>query len=579
VNLLRRPTRAALWLLVPIGFFVWAVASLWPHTIDDTYIYVLYAKNQVEGNGLVFNLGQRVDAMSNYLWVLVMALGGHLGAPILGWAKAVSAVLSTAQLVLAWWLTRLAIDATLGEPVAPAAPKPKKKGKKKTKGDAPEPPPPAPDAAWFWRDALACLTPAMMVLQPGTAYYSANGLGTPLFTLLTLLGVALHLHDLVRSGRPDRPWCYAPLAIASLTRPEAPLFLVAVAAHRGWLLLGPAKGGSWPEAGAETASRPLRTELVALGLAVALPVAGHLGRYVYYGDFLNTFYCKPSTFFQNPTAAVGYVHDFAATHGVLLGGALLVGWAAALWKAPRWRVAGLLLMMAGAHFVFILYSGGDWMAQYRFFQPVLALMYGAAVVGLARLERHRAAAWIVAGLCLLGTGNVRQFIEDLDSNTVYDHAHRSQVNVEVAHWMAENLRPGAGLITDEIGAIGLYSGLVIHDQWGIVDRELAHMFHDTGFNPYNTAPDDPLRTKSLTAIADILVAREPEYVLLDSVEANPAPGQFDERKLNPYTMRELYRRIRYEYRYVRSFPVMEASDIEFRAKTFLLFERKDLAGR
>ena len=191
MNLLRRPTRAALWLLVPIGFFVWAVASLWPHTIDDTYIYVLYAKNQVEGNGLVFNLGQRVDAMSNYLWVLVMALGGHLGAPILGWAKAVSAVLSTAQLVLAWWLTRLAIDATLGEPVAPAAPKPRKKGKKK-KGDAPEPPPPAPDAAWFWRDALACLTPAMMVLQPGTAYYSANGLGTPLFTLLTLLGVALH---------------------------------------------------------------------------------------------------------------------------------------------------------------------------------------------------------------------------------------------------------------------------------------------------------------------------------------------------------------------------------------------------
>lgn len=550
------PSRGAALLALPLGFFLLAASWLWPHTVDDTYIYVLYAKNWVEGNGLVFNIGDRVDAMSNFLWVMLMAAGGKVGLPILGWTKALGVLTGAAHLVLAWWMARLAIDLVRPGAVDPA---------EATR-----------------RDALACLVPMLMVVQPGTPYYATAGLGTPLFTLLTVTGVGLHLLDLKRHGAPRSAWCYLPLSIAALTRPEAPLFLVAVAAHRGWLMLGPRAERAWPggealPARSTSLRQRLEPELLALAAAVALPVIVWIPRYLYFGDFVNTYYCKPSTFFQNPGAAFTYVGDFAASHGLLTGIVLLAATIPALLSPPARRVAGLLLGIAGLHVAFVFYSGGDWMAQHRFFQPTLALLYATVVCGVALLRGWTGPAAVLVGvLSLASAPHVAEFTRDLEANFKYDHAHRSQRNVEVALWMADNLRPGAGIITDEIGAIGLYSGLVVLDQWGIVDRELAHMFHDTGFNPYNTSPELPLRTESLARIADILVSRNPEYVLLDYVSPPPVGNTYDPRFLNSFTMLELHARMGQGYRYVRAFPIMESGSREYPPKTFLLFERVDL---
>ncbi len=542
-----------------MGFLLLASSWLWPHTVDDTYIYVQYAKNWIEGNGLVFNIGDRVDAMSNFLWVMLMAAGGKIGLPILGWTKALGGFVGLAQLVLAWWTARLGIDLVLQAQDGAAELDERR-----------------------WRDAAACLLPMLMLVQPGTVFYATAGLGTHLFTATGLAGVTLHLWDLKRHGAPRSAWCYLPLSIAALTRPEAPLFLVAVAAHRGWLLLGPRKGWSWPDAELLPATEAslvqrLRPELTALAAAVALPIIVWIPRYLYFGDFVNTYYCKPSTFFQNPGAAFTYVGDFAASHGWLLGLALIGGCVPALLRAPARRVAGIFLGVAGVHIAFVFYSGGDWMAQFRFFQPTLALLYAVPVVGLALLGPWRTPAAVLVGvLALVGTSNVVQFTEDLEANVIYDHAHRSQRNVEVAKWMADNLIPGAGIVTDEIGAIGVYSGLEVLDQWGIVDRELAHHFHETGFNPYNTSPELPLRTESLAWIADTLLDRNPEYVMLDYVGFAPPGPYYEVNQLNPLTMFELHARMGRDYRYVRAFPIMDTPTLEHGPKTFLLFQRADL---
>ena len=42
--------------------------------IDDAYISFRYAKNLAEGNGLVYNIGQRVEGYTNFLWTLLIAL-------------------------------------------------------------------------------------------------------------------------------------------------------------------------------------------------------------------------------------------------------------------------------------------------------------------------------------------------------------------------------------------------------------------------------------------------------------------------------------------------------------------------
>jgi hypothetical protein len=47
--------------------------------VDDAYISFRYARNLVEGHGLVFNQGERVEGYSNFLWVLLIAAGMKLG--------------------------------------------------------------------------------------------------------------------------------------------------------------------------------------------------------------------------------------------------------------------------------------------------------------------------------------------------------------------------------------------------------------------------------------------------------------------------------------------------------------------
>ncbi|MCP4593055.1 MAG: hypothetical protein GY842_20160, partial [bacterium] len=55
---------------------------------EDAYISFRYARNLVEGAGLVYNLGERVEGYTNFLWVLMIAGGMRLGADPVGLSQA-----------------------------------------------------------------------------------------------------------------------------------------------------------------------------------------------------------------------------------------------------------------------------------------------------------------------------------------------------------------------------------------------------------------------------------------------------------------------------------------------------------
>ena len=50
--------------------------------IDDTYIFLRYARNLADGNGPVFNVGERVEGFSSPLWTILLGLAGFLGADL-----------------------------------------------------------------------------------------------------------------------------------------------------------------------------------------------------------------------------------------------------------------------------------------------------------------------------------------------------------------------------------------------------------------------------------------------------------------------------------------------------------------
>jgi len=78
------------------------VASAWSMRwiCDDAFIAFRYARNWAEGNGLVFNLGERVEGYTNFLWTALLAGFHRIG-------------LDLAQLSLVCSLTSLALTVVL----------------------------------------------------------------------------------------------------------------------------------------------------------------------------------------------------------------------------------------------------------------------------------------------------------------------------------------------------------------------------------------------------------------------------------------------------------------------------------
>jgi hypothetical protein len=67
---------AALAISIAIALlFVWEVRSAPPATIDDAYITFSFSKNVALGHGPVYGHGEVVEGYSNFLWMLVVALG------------------------------------------------------------------------------------------------------------------------------------------------------------------------------------------------------------------------------------------------------------------------------------------------------------------------------------------------------------------------------------------------------------------------------------------------------------------------------------------------------------------------
>lgn len=74
VQAIRRQWNGTLFFMVIVLTLAlgWAWHLRW--LCDDAFISFRYAKNLVEGHGLVFNVGEKVEGYTNFLWTLLMAL-------------------------------------------------------------------------------------------------------------------------------------------------------------------------------------------------------------------------------------------------------------------------------------------------------------------------------------------------------------------------------------------------------------------------------------------------------------------------------------------------------------------------
>ncbi|HET9299743.1 MAG TPA: hypothetical protein VFO11_07335 [Candidatus Polarisedimenticolaceae bacterium] len=226
---------------------------------DDAFISFRYAANLVDGLGLVFNAGERVEGFSNFLWTLLLTPSLALGADPVAPAQVLGIVFYAATL-------GLLVVCTL---------------RRRT-----------------FRVPVAALG---LALHLHARIFATGGLETALFTFLVTATVTVTMD--ARGGRGYAlASCLA--LLAALTRPDGAIFLL-------WPLLGALIQERRPSS--------LTAAVLPAGVLGGLYLAWKLH---YYGEILpNTFYAKSASEGRYPQGLL-YLRLYFQTYWPLLAGLL-----------------------------------------------------------------------------------------------------------------------------------------------------------------------------------------------------------------------------------------------------------------
>lgn len=335
-------------------------------TSEEGFVYYRIVKNVLEGDGPVFNVGERVEAFTGPLWLALLALGRALtpAAVHLEWiGVGLGLVMSVAGLAAATWAAHLLWSPRSGDRPGPAA--------------------------------IALPLGALVIAAlPPFWDFATSGLETGL-AFLWLGGNFLGLVVLGTGRGADRgsfvDGLRSPLSLAvtislgPLVRPDLALFALA------FLIL------------LVSLDRPrsARRVGVLVGLGVAIPLGYQVFRMGYFASLGPTATLARQAEGDSWGRGLVYLSDFAVPYALWLPLAVLVGWAAfagrALWRRGERRRALLVATPIAAslvHALWVVRLGGDTMHARLLLPSVFALLLPVAVV----VPTRRSAAVLVAAL-------------------------------------------------------------------------------------------------------------------------------------------------------------------------------------
>ncbi len=406
------------------------LAAVGDWRVDDAYITFSFSKNLATGHGPTFSHGVRVEGYSNFLWMLVMAVGYVFRHDLAayGAARVLSVILLALMAVGVWRLCRRR-------------------------------------AGWVASAAV------LLVLAHSTdlARATMSGLETVPYAAVLTLATVWYLEE-----SPDRPWRWSLFGFV----------LVALMRIDGFVPLLYVIGFELVES---HAAKRLHWRRFATWLAPVLVYAAwFVWQWRYYGLPLpTTYYAKTLVDADDPYRASTYAWDFVRALGLqaLLPFALI-----AVARRPARDTVFVALLVVG-HGAYVLQTGGDWMPFWRFFIPVLPLVMVLAAWGLSEAWRTcrslpawtRAVPALVAGWCCVFSAR------HADATTVDTPQERAVLGLAAAvtAHTHDNLlasrammraivrSPGDRLVTDYGGVFGLYTDASVIEMWGLCNADIA----------------------------------------------------------------------------------------------------------
>jgi arabinofuranosyltransferase len=416
------------------------VAALaWPlrgYVTDDTFIHLQYARHLAGGEGLVFNVGERVYGTTSPLWVLLIADLMAIGVDGLVAARVLGGVALLASLLLWAWLLRR----TVSDPL------------------------------------LRALGTVVWAAHAWMSRWSLSGMETPLAAALVIGG----LTAFAGRGRGDGNVRLASLlwGAAALARTECGL-LVALWAIARVLDHGPVRGA--------------RLAVSGLWPGLVLQAGWLLFARLYFGAAL------PNTLDAKAAGGVGLAYHLEqlARQGVLIGstdGALLIALIALAVLALR-RGGGTagrpferLVPVAWLVAVPVLYMLRGVPVLSRYLVPLLPVLAWSTWRAFDRLvamapagegrgaRRVHAAAVAVAVLALAQNLVVWQRVVRPQVTSFSAGMHASLI--PWGRWFAEHTPPDAVVAAPDIGALGYYGQRRVVDLAGLVTPPMVGVLRD-----------------------------------------------------------------------------------------------------
>ncbi|RJP25105.1 MAG: hypothetical protein C4520_03030 [Candidatus Abyssobacteria bacterium SURF_5] len=416
------------------------------YSTDDAFITFRYVRNMLDGHGLVYNAGERVEGYTNFLWGMLISLPASLGLKIELSAKLLGLFFGAATLVVVTAIAFLWVG-----PRVPAG----------------------------YR-LLLCLPAFLLAASGPFAMWTLGGLEAVFFTFLLALTTLCYL----RSDRPEAKYATGLLlALLTMTRPDGIVFLPATLAH---VAIGVG----------EDRTHDLRRKqildcirLIAAFSILYLPY--FIWRYSYYGFLLpNTFYAKVGGGPAFLVRGLKYAWQFFSTYGFVPLAAASAFFYARMQqpveplKHEDRRIFSYLFLQIAAYLIFIVAVGGDQLVMKRFFVPLLPALYlltlrGAiellpSTAGLEQSDAGWRKAVAAAGVISLGITAMPSF-GGAEHNRVFKIEKPADSDRKiVGEWLGENVDSEATVALIPAGIVPYFSGLRTIDLVGLNDPNIAH---------------------------------------------------------------------------------------------------------
>ncbi len=396
---------------------------------DDAFISFRYAKNFVNGNGLVFNPGERVEGYTNFLWVMISALFIKLNADPMTCSRILSVIFSFLTIFLTYLIANKIFGIT---------------------------------------GLISFLGAVLLALNPGFVLWSYSGLETIFFTFLITAANFFNLMYLKKNNNRFLIFASIMFSAASLTRPEGVLFFfLGFSFTAAVYFLKARKEGILPV---------IRKFILPVLIFTAIYGIYFIWRYSYYGFFFpNTFYAK--TGFDNQIAR-GLYYCFKFYRESLAMGLLLIFPAYLIIKEYRSGKILYMLFLISGFTLYIILVGGDNLLVQRFFVPVMPLVFTLVMLGVNKFfndfsiikSMRLIIIIVIVSSSFFVILDSRSFPMYGVSRTLSHYENLKKAGI----WLKENSAKGESVAVESAGIIPYYSELYSIDRLGLSDLHISH---------------------------------------------------------------------------------------------------------